>query len=137
MELTGSSSSPTPEPAESKTHCSVSAQHLPVFWSIAKCGLEEGDRCFRGAYSLNQGDLIMEAVCTSETSVCFYESTRQYIQEGCHLHTRHSANLKSHIYQVIPHQCYNFSTQITAVTIMILCPHPHHNPKGLDTSVIF
>jgi hypothetical protein len=28
--------------------------------------------------------VFMEAVCTSETSVCFNENTWHYIPEGCH-----------------------------------------------------
>jgi hypothetical protein len=40
--------------------------------------------------------MTMEAVYTSETSVHFNETTRRYIPEGCHLHTRRRGNLKSH-----------------------------------------
>jgi hypothetical protein len=39
---------------------------------------------------------MMEAVRTSETSVCFHETTRPYTPEGCHLRTRRHGNLKSH-----------------------------------------
>jgi hypothetical protein len=39
---------------------------------------------------------MMEAVSTSETSVCFHQTTRHYIPEGCHIHTRRYDNLKSH-----------------------------------------
>jgi hypothetical protein len=38
----------------------------------------------------------MEAVYTSETSVYVNETTRRYIPQSCHLHTRGSENLKSH-----------------------------------------
>jgi hypothetical protein len=38
----------------------------------------------------------MEAVHTSETSVYSNESTRRYISESSHLHTRRRQNLKSH-----------------------------------------
>jgi hypothetical protein len=41
--------------------------------------------------------LIFQAVRTSETSFYFNESTRLYITEGCHLHTRRHENLQSHI----------------------------------------
>jgi hypothetical protein len=41
--------------------------------------------------------LIMEAVCTSETSVSSNETTWCYIPEGSHLHTHHHENLVSHI----------------------------------------
>jgi len=40
----------------------------------------------------------MEAVRSSETSVCSNETTRRYIPEGSHLHTRRRDNLKSHIH---------------------------------------
>jgi hypothetical protein len=40
--------------------------------------------------------LMMEAVRTSWTSVCFNETTRRCMLQGCHLHTRRE-NLKSHI----------------------------------------
>jgi hypothetical protein len=39
---------------------------------------------------------LMEAVRTSETSAYFKETTRRYIPESCHLHTRHCVSLKSH-----------------------------------------
>jgi hypothetical protein len=38
----------------------------------------------------------MEKVPASETSVYFNETTRRYIPDGCHLHTRRRENLKSH-----------------------------------------
>jgi hypothetical protein len=40
--------------------------------------------------------LMMAAVRTSETSVCFFETTRYNILECCHLHTRRRENLKWH-----------------------------------------
>jgi hypothetical protein len=40
---------------------------------------------------------MIEAVRTSETSVYFNETTRRYIIESCHLHTRRRENLKSHM----------------------------------------
>jgi hypothetical protein len=40
--------------------------------------------------------LMMEAVCTSETSVCFYEIRRRRIPEGCHLQTHCRENLIDH-----------------------------------------
>jgi hypothetical protein len=39
---------------------------------------------------------MMEAVCTSETSVNYNVITRCHIPEGSKLHTRHLENLKSH-----------------------------------------
>jgi hypothetical protein len=69
-----------------------------VFWDVAPCSHVE-DRRFRGAYCLRHEGIIialMEAVRTSETSVCFKETTRRYIPEGCYFHTRRRLNLKSH-----------------------------------------
>jgi hypothetical protein len=42
--------------------------------------------------------LMMEAACTSQTSVDIQLRTRQYIPEDSELHTRRRENLKSHIY---------------------------------------
>jgi hypothetical protein len=39
----------------------------------------------------------MEGVRTHEMSVYFNESTRRYITEDSHLHTRHCENMKSHM----------------------------------------
>jgi len=49
------------------------------------------------AYIKQQGGQIMEAVCTSETSVYFNETTCPCIPQGCHLHARRSKNLKYHV----------------------------------------
>jgi hypothetical protein len=46
--------------------------------------------------------MMMEAVHTSETSVNLYQTTRRKISEGCHLHTRHLENLKSHYRNIVP-----------------------------------
>jgi hypothetical protein len=67
---------------------------MTPFWDIPPCSLAEVDRRFRGAYCL-QGDLIMESVHTSETSV-YFETTRRYIPKGCHLHISHRENVKSY-----------------------------------------
>jgi hypothetical protein len=40
--------------------------------------------------------LMMEAECTSETSVNFYQTTRRNNPEDSHLHNRRSDYLKSH-----------------------------------------
>jgi hypothetical protein len=40
---------------------------------------------------------VIEAVCTSETSVNIYFTTQQYIPEDSKLHTRHHKNLKCHM----------------------------------------
>jgi hypothetical protein len=39
---------------------------------------------------------MVEAVRTSDTSVCTNETTRRYIPEGCHFRTRRRENLKSY-----------------------------------------
>jgi hypothetical protein len=59
---------------------------VTAFWDIALCGLEKVDRCFRGAYC-SIINLMMEAVCSSEASICYYEATWYYIPEGCYLQT--------------------------------------------------
>jgi hypothetical protein len=46
----------------------------------------------------HQGALT-EAIRTSETSVYFNYTTRRYIPEGCHLHTRRRKNMKSQNYR--------------------------------------
>jgi hypothetical protein len=52
--------------------------------------------------------MIMEAVCTSETSVNFNVTTRCYIPEDSKLHTRRRENLKSHIRSIFsaPHELH-------------------------------
>jgi hypothetical protein len=40
--------------------------------------------------------LIIEALRSSETPVCFNEITRRYIPEGCNFSTSRRENLKSH-----------------------------------------
>jgi hypothetical protein len=45
--------------------------------------------------------LMMEAVSTSETPVYFHETTRRYLPESCHLHTRRHENLKSQGYEYV------------------------------------
>jgi hypothetical protein len=42
---------------------------------------------------------MMEAACTSETSVDIQTRTRQYIPEDSELHTCHRENFKSHMIQ--------------------------------------
>jgi hypothetical protein len=48
--------------------------------------------------------LMMEAACTSETSVDIQLRARQYIPEDSELHTRCHENLKSHM------KCFCFSS---------------------------
>jgi hypothetical protein len=57
------------------------------FWDIAPWSDVGVDRRFSRAYGVyHQGDLIIEAVRTSETSVYLSETTRRCIPEGCQLH---------------------------------------------------
>jgi hypothetical protein len=65
---------------------------MSVFWIVAPCSLVEVYRCFRGTCSA----LMMEAASTSETFVNFYQTTRRYSPEDCHLHSRRREHLKSY-----------------------------------------
>jgi hypothetical protein len=66
-------------------------------WDTAPFSGVEVDLRFRGAYCVHHYDApMMEAVCTSETSVYFNETTRRYISEGCHLGTRRLKYVKFH-----------------------------------------
>jgi hypothetical protein len=60
---------------------------------IAPYSLVEVDRRFTGAYCLHHVALMIDAISISETSVYFYETTRRYISESYHLHTRRRENL--------------------------------------------
>jgi len=72
----------------------VCVTKMTGFRDIAPC-IVEVDRRFRGAYS-DFIALMMASVRTSETSVCFNETTRHSISENCHLHARRHDNLKYH-----------------------------------------
>jgi hypothetical protein len=73
---------------------------MTVMWNIAPCSLVEIVRHFRGAYYLYHqgGDIaqMMEAVCTSEMTDYYTETTRYYVAESCHLCTCRLRNRKSH-----------------------------------------
>jgi hypothetical protein len=61
---------------------------------------------------------MMEAACTSETSVDNY-FTRQYIPENkSELHTRHRENLKSHIFNIYCHA--NFYDALNDVSVALI-----------------
>jgi hypothetical protein len=73
---------------------------MTAFWDVALCSLIEVDQVSEmhtasiiRAMMIN---LMMEAVCTSETSVYFYKTTQHCIPEGCHLHIHRHDNLNSH-----------------------------------------
>jgi hypothetical protein len=56
---------------------------ITVSLDVAPCSVVEVGRRFRGANFVVA--LMMEAVRTSEMSVCFNEITRLYSLESCHL----------------------------------------------------
>jgi hypothetical protein len=72
------------------------------------CSLAEVDLQFGGVYCA----VMMEAVCTSETSV-YFQTKQRYIAEGCHLHTHHCENLKSHKLQAAAFKLRNVCTTLT------------------------
>jgi hypothetical protein len=63
--------------------------NVTVFWNVALCSLVEVYQCFRGSCCLNhQGDdeklfvtMMMEAACTTERFVNFYQTTQFNISE--------------------------------------------------------
>jgi hypothetical protein len=65
---------------------------ITAFWDIALCSLVEADRHFKDAYRAIA--LMIEAVRAYETYV-YFATTRRYIPDDCHLHTRRRKNLKS------------------------------------------
>jgi hypothetical protein len=62
--------------------------------------------------------LMMDAVCTSETSVIFNVTTRCYIPEDSKLHSSRSENLKSHNSCVVCEQCLSKPTLHCLVCIV-------------------
>jgi hypothetical protein len=63
---------------------------MAAFLDMSPCSVIEVDR-----YSEDAVALTMVAIRTSETSVCFYETTRCCIPEGYHLHALRRKKLKS------------------------------------------
>jgi hypothetical protein len=59
--------------------------------------------------------LMMEAVCTSEASVNFYETTQHNIPEGSHLRTRRRENLKN------SQELFALKPNSTAVSCFSVC----------------
>jgi hypothetical protein len=70
-------------------------QRRPRFQSARTSALKTGHR------NNNIVTLVMEAVHISETLVYSNETTRRYIPEGSHLHSRRGENLKSHNIQYL------------------------------------
>jgi hypothetical protein len=58
----------------------AASMKMTVFWDIAPSSLIETDCPLTGMIIA----FIMEAVCTSETSVYFNATTWHYIPESCH-----------------------------------------------------
>jgi hypothetical protein len=67
---------------------------MTVIRAVAPCSLVEVYRRFRGTAFIIRA--MMEAASTSETSVCFYQTTRSNNPDDSHLHTRRREDLKSH-----------------------------------------
>jgi hypothetical protein len=70
----------------------VASMKCRVFWDVVPCS-DEVDWRFRGVYCLASSrpwliTLMMEVVCTSETSVSSNMTTRRYIPEDSELHTK-------------------------------------------------
>jgi hypothetical protein len=68
---------------------------MAVIWAVAPCSLVEVHRRFRGLDLLIF--LMTEAAKTSETLVNFYQTTRRYNPENCHLRAHCRENLKSYL----------------------------------------
>jgi hypothetical protein len=72
----------------------ISGCHGGGYEDVAPCSPVEVDRCFRGAIIRTMMiALLMETVCTSKTSVNFYETTRCNIPDGCHLQCHSALNI--------------------------------------------
>jgi hypothetical protein len=57
---------------------------MTALWDMAPFILVEIQLRFEGEYCFHhQG--VREAVCTSETSACYYKVTRRHISDTCHL----------------------------------------------------
>jgi hypothetical protein len=73
----------------------ATSMKMAVVCHIAPCGLVDTDRRFREVYCLHITQM-MEAVSSSEMSVSIYQTTRCYMTDDSHLHTRRRENLRSH-----------------------------------------
>jgi hypothetical protein len=83
---------------------------IRAFWDITPCSLVVVDRRFRGAYCLHHKDDVfitqmMEAVRTSETSVCYNETTRRNRPEN-----------KTIILNVVLYECGFWSSTLATRT---------------------
>jgi hypothetical protein len=69
-----------------------------IFWGVTPCSLLKVSWRFGGTYRLHlQGESSWqaEAICSSETSVDFHQTTWRYIPEDRTLHNHRCENLKS------------------------------------------
>jgi len=89
------------------------------------CSLVDADRRFRCAYH-HIIVVMTEAVRTCERAICFYETSRRQIPEGCHLHTRRSENLKSQSTLTVWEMKLKYKDEDTTWT---LCCHFMHLVK--------
>jgi hypothetical protein len=63
----------------------VTSMKMAVFWDAAPHSLVDTDRRFRGAVSIIR--MFTLTMCSSETSVNIYKTTRCYMPEDSHLLT--------------------------------------------------
>jgi hypothetical protein len=61
---------------------------------------------------------MKEEISISETSVCFYKTTRCNIREGCHFNARRRENLKSQRLKYIRVASENFRNRGRSVSIV-------------------
>jgi hypothetical protein len=88
---------------------------MRAFWDRAPCSLVEVDPDVSEDCTASIIRVVMEAVCTSETSVYFNKTTWCYIPEDSLLHPCHCEKLKSCMIFV----CFNIKGRIHAMTSFI------------------
>jgi hypothetical protein len=77
---------------------------------------------------------MMEAVCTSETSVHFNEIVWLYFPEDCHLHTRHSVQTLSFALKILSNvgvlkltlECTGWISQIQRLVVVEIAEWWHY-----------
>jgi hypothetical protein len=82
-----------------------------IFWDITQCSPLSVNRRFGGTYRLLAcwflaelifSTLMIEAICSSKTSVDIQWTTRRFIPEFDTIHNHRRGNLKSYIIKYIP-----------------------------------
>jgi hypothetical protein len=64
----------------------AAGMNMTVFWDVALCCVVDVYWCFGDAYCLHhQCDLMMEAACTFEVSVSFYQTAQCHVPDDGHL----------------------------------------------------